>query len=330
MKTVKINTKKPYGVTVTRGYQDFFLDKKYNKTLILTDENVAEFYLDEVKKLFDGEVYTLVLKSGETSKSVDGYFRIINALFENGFSRNDLLVCLGGGVVGDVGGFAASTYLRGICYIEMPTTLLSVIDSSVGGKTGIDYYGVKNSIGTFYTPSYVYVNLDTLNTLAKKDLESGLGELTKYAFLTKTVSLYDLLENQVYSAIEYKGKITERDEEDRGVRTLLNLGHTVGHAVEELSNYTLSHGLCVYKGLYEAVKLSEKLYGFDEKKSKRLFNLLTTQDIDYTLPYGKEEILKAIKRDKKADGNKIKFVTVFDVGDCRVENLSFDELEKLL
>ena len=330
MKTIKINTEKPYGVTIARGYKDFCLDKKFGKTLIVTDENVYRLYLDEVKSLFDGEVYTVAIKSGETAKSLEGYFCVLNVLFEKGFSRNDLLVCLGGGVVGDVGGFAASTYLRGISYIEMPTTLLSMIDSSVGGKTGINYQGVKNSIGSFYTPCYVYANLDTLNTLPKKEFENGKGELTKYSFLTKTVSSDDSIENAVYNSVKFKAEITEKDEKDRGIRTLLNLGHTVGHAVEELSNYTLSHGLCVFKGLYSAVKISEKLYGFTEEKSRRLINILNAQNADYTLPYKKEEILNAIRRDKKADGDKIRFVTVFDVGDCRIEELSFDEMEKLL
>lgn len=330
MKTFTVNAEKPYKVTVSHGYGDFDYDNNFLKALILTDDNVAPLYLEDVKKLFSCRIYTCVIKSGEFSKSTDGFEKVIKTLIGNDFNRNDLLVCLGGGVVGDLGGFVASVYLRGIRYVQMPTTLLSAIDSSVGGKTGIDFGGLKNSIGTFYSPDYVYVNLDTLKTLPKTQIDNGNGELLKYSFLTKSVCLTDDTENIVYSCLKYKAEIIERDERDVGLRAILNLGHTVGHAVEELSGYNLSHGLCVYKGIISAIKISAKLYGFDKNKTERLLSEARKANLDETIDYEKEVLLAVIKKDKKVTGDKIKFITVYDAGDCRIETLSLEKLEKLL
>lgn len=327
-----VKTQKPYTVTVAEDFSLCqFNNEDFKNILIVTDDLVAPLYLEEVSRLFNGKrlIYKII-KHGEESKNLDNYLEILSLLTTSGFTRHDAVLALGGGVVGDLAGFAASTYMRGIKFYQIPTTLLSQIDSCVGGKTSIDFNNAKNVVGTFYQPTAVYVNTSLLKTLPEKEFENGLGELTKYAFLTgrkygKTVTAQTIAE-----CLEYKISIVCKDEYDQGGRALLNLGHTVGHAIEALSGFTISHGLCVYKGISAVLDISAKLYSFDRQKTERLRAFLQSFGLDGQCSFDKRSILEKIKSDKKAFSDGVNLVTVFDLGDCRVERISFERLGKLL
>lgn len=332
MKSITVNASKPYKVMISDGFFGFSLDKlKHEKIMIVTDEKVAALYLKETASLFACEVITFVIKSGEKSKNIQNYTEIVEKLYENGFKRSDAILSLGGGVCGDLAGFVASTFMRGIALYHMPTTLISVTDSSVGGKTAIDVGGYKNAVGTFYQPSGVFINTSLLKTLEKPQIQNGLGEIIKYAFLTGTVDATEpLSEETIYECIKYKKSIVEKDEFDNHGRALLNLGHTVGHAIETLSNYSLEHGVCVFKGLCAAVNVSRRIYGFSDEKYAKLVGFLNSFGLNGDLCYTKEQILNKIKYDKKNEGGGIKFIAVQDFGDVRIERLSLERLGELL
>lgn len=327
---IKVNTKKPYNVQVLQDFS-FQPNKDFNSLLILTDDVVAKLYLEKVYSLYEGKnIVVKIIKHGEESKSTQNYLEVLSLLLNSGFTRNDAILALGGGVVGDLAGFVASTYMRGIKYFQMPTTLLSQIDSSVGGKTAVNLDGVKNAVGTFYQPTEVYINTSFLKTLQKKEFENGYGELAKYAFLTGKKFTKDVTTQTIAEAIKYKISVVEADEYDRGRRTLLNLGHTVGHAIEALSDFDIPHGVCVYKGISAIIDISAKLYDFEKQKTERLKNYLSAFGIDDDLVFDKKSILQKIKSDKKTINDGINLVTVYDMGDCRIENISFSRLGELL
>ncbi len=329
---LKVKTQKPYTVTIAEDFSLLQFNKEeFENLLIVTDDVVAPLYIEKVSRLFNGKkVIAKVIKHGEASKNVDNYLEILSLLVCNGFTRKDAVLALGGGVVGDLAGFAASTYMRGIKFYQMPTTLLSQIDSCVGGKTAIDFYGAKNVIGTFYQPSAVYVCTSFLKSLLDKEVENGLGELIKYAFLTGKKFDKRIAPQTISECLKYKISVVEKDEYDCGCRALLNLGHTVGHAIEALSGFTLSHGLCVYKGILAAIEISAKLYSFDKQKTERLKAFLQSFGLDGDIVFDKQSILEKIKSDKKASCDDINFITVFDLGDCRIERITFERLGELL
>lgn len=331
MKSLLVNALQPYKVTVTDDWADFDLQDNAEKVAIITDETVASLYLKRVASLFRCKVFPLILPPSEATKSIDKYEEVIRFLYQNGFGRGDAIVSLGGGVIGDLTGFVASTYMRGIRLYHIPTTIISATDSSVGGKTAIDFLGLKNAIGTFYSPSGVFVNVETFKTLPKKQIDDGLGEVIKYALLSKSVNARKPLDvSTVYECVKYKAEIVEKDEFDKSVRALLNLGHTVGHAIESLSGFTLSHGECVYKGLYSAIKVSKSVHGLTDEKYKELLAFLDGFCLKKECDFSKESILEKIKFDKKLDGDEISFITVCDFGDCRVTKLSLSALGELL
>ena len=335
MITLTVNASKKYDILISDGLSDFPKDVYAGKKVcIVSDDTVAALYLDEVKKLFPKNTVSFVFPHGECSKNSHTYLKILDFLAENGFHRGDAVVALGGGVTGDLAGFAASTYMRGIGFYQIPTSLLAMIDSSVGGKTAIDLPSGKNLVGTFYQPDGVYINVDFLKTLPKEEVANGLGELVKYAFLSNTITETDvhigITPDLIARALAIKAQIVEEDEREGGKRALLNLGHTVGHAIESLSGYTIPHGLCVYKGLGAAITVSKKYYGLSDEKEAELRALLAAADEDGTIPYKKDEIIKKIALDKKASDGAVKYVLIKDIGDCRVEKIPLDRLGELL
>lgn len=332
MKSFTVNQTKKYEVVIDNGWESFPKTKKtFRKVMIITDQTVASLYLKEVTELFDGKVSSFVIPAGERSKNINNYREIIKKLYDENFSRGDLIVALGGGVVGDLAGFVAATFMRGVCFYQIPTTIVSAIDSSVGGKTAIDIDEYKNAVGVFYAPSLVYANLNLLKSLPKREAENGYGELIKYSFLSKDITAKDgVTEDVVYNCLKYKSLIVSEDEFDNGVRRLLNLGHTVGHAIESASNYSLPHGACVYNGLFSAVRVSAKLYGFSDEKKQRLLNYLESFNLGEKVYFDKDVLFERIKHDKKTDGDYINFVCIYDVGDCRVEKIPLNTLRGLL
>ena len=308
------------------------------KVCIISDSNVAAFYLEELKAMLASQfIYctSFVFEAGESSKNTDTVGAVYQHLIQHQFDRKDLLVALGGGVVGDLAGFAAATYLRGIDFIQIPTTLLSQTDSSIGGKTGVDFMQYKNMVGAFYMPKLVYMNLSALKSLPARQFFAGTAELIKHGFIKDAAYTqfienqsdkiiaqdYDAMEETIYQSCLIKRDVVERDPKEQGERALLNFGHTIGHAVEKLSDFKLSHGECVALGMVAAAYLSWKRGNIKREEFDQLKNILK----EYKLPivlnafsHTPEEILAATKLDKKMEAGKVKFILLKTLGEAYV------------
>ena len=339
MYKLTVKASKRYQITISDSLDGFkeVVAKvaRGSKVAIVTDSNVNALYGNVLDGFLQGKaVYKYVVAAGEQSKSKQTYFDLLEKLCADGFSRTDTVIAFGGGVVGDLAGFVASTYMRGISLVQVPTTILAAVDSSVGGKTAINLDAGKNLVGTFYQPSAVYVSTQFFNTLPKREVLSGMGEVIKYAFLNKSVTL-PMIENGaseqlVYQCLKIKRDVVQRDERESGVRAQLNLGHTVGHAIESLSGYAYSHGECVVKGMAYAIKLSQKIYGFDQETFDKMQQLLTSCGHDLTCPYSAEQLIEKISHDKKGDGTAVKFVTVKDIGKPHVVKIDYPKLQEYI
>ena len=304
------------------------------KIAVVYDENTHALFSSEInKQLKDFQTCEIVFPAGEDTKSLQSYAKLLSFLAENKFNRGDGVLAVGGGVIGDLCGFVASSYMRGICYMSCPTTLLSCVDSSVGGKTAVNLPEGKNLVGAFYASSLVYVSLSAFDSLPKREIECGMGEVVKYAFLDGLVSARDLKEKNyqelVLKCLQIKKNIVEEDEFDKGERAKLNLGHTVGHAVESLSHYAYSHGLCVAKGIAKIIDISCKYYGYGEDKKGEMLSLLNSYDFDLGVDFSKEEILEKITVDKKAETGALNLVLIKDIANTEVVKLSFDKIKEL-
>ena len=318
---------------------------RQQKICIVTDSNVASLYLaevtEELKKCSD-TVISHVFPAGEENKNVATIDTIYETLIEAHFDRKDLLVALGGGVTGDMCGFAAATYLRGIDFIQVPTTLLSQVDSSIGGKTGVDFKQYKNMVGAFYMPKLVYMNLKTLYDLPEEHFHAGMGEILKHG-LIKDASYFqwmlenkeqilakdlDVLEEMIFRSCEIKREVVENDPKEKGERALLNIGHTIGHAIEKLSDFQLIHGYCVSIGVAAASYLSRKRGLISQEDVEmicdalRAFNLPVKADVTDV-----NEVLMTTKLDKKMESGKVKFILLNKPGEAIIDkSISDDEL----
>ncbi len=342
MKRIKVELgKNSYDIVLNQGglaHVGEELNKlvKGKQVLIVTDENVAKFYLAPLKQSLELAGYKVeeqVIPAGEKSKNPSTYLELIDILGNLKFLRDDTVVALGGGVVGDLAGFVAATYMRGINLVLVPTSLLAMIDSSIGGKVGVDLPYGKNLLGAFYQPKLVFVDVDTLSTLPENEWNNGLGEGLKYALLDGG-KLFDIMNDQSVKAnlqefVElcagYKARIVEKDEKESDLRRLLNLGHTLGHAIEKKSNYELPHGEAVKYGLKLILQASGRLNG-----NINLDNEITLiNKYDANIPYDVEELVSLITNDKKAESDSINAVFVKSAGNCYIKKLSFEEFKKL-
>ena len=310
---------------------DPFVNKD-RKVCIITDTTVKGLYAENVQSILAPlckEVCVFAIPAGEENKNLDEIKKAYAFLIENKFNRDDLLIALGGGVVGDMTGYIAATYLRGIDFIQMPTTLLAQNDSSIGGKTGVDFDGYKNMVGAFKMPKLVYMNLSCLKTLDDLQYFSGFAEVMKHGII-KDAKFYtwlienmyeicdkdmDVLEEMVLRSCTIKKNVVEKDPFEKGDRALLNFGHTIGHAIEKYKNFTMSHGECIALGGVAAAFISWKkemisMETYYEIRDMYVpFNLpITVTDID------KETIYELMLSDKKATANGIKFVLVSRLG----------------
>ncbi len=335
---IKVNASKKYSVIINDNFDLFeSLVSTFGgeKVAIITDQNVKNIYGNCLDKYFKNkQIYNFELPSGEDSKCAQKYFEILNFLASNNFNRKDLIVAFGGGVTGDLTGFVASTFVRGINLIQVPTTLLSMVDSSVGGKTAINLDAGKNLVGTFYQPSLVYANVSLLKTLPQREVNSGLGEIIKYCFLSNDLTIDDIkennLQNVVYKCIKIKRDIVERDEKESGDRKLLNLGHTIGHAIEKASNYKISHGESVLKGLKFSLDISLKLGILSQEKYLLALEILKLCNCDINCQYSKDQLFGYIKNDKKSQGDKVDFIVVNDKLLSQVESIEYNKLYNLM
>ncbi|HBF44175.1 MAG TPA: 3-dehydroquinate synthase [Clostridiales bacterium] len=337
MSEIKINASKPYNVYIEKDFslfkEIFYKTVSCDKVLVVTDDNCVKFYKHKIKDLLtEKTVYEYVIKAGEDSKNSQNYLEILSFLARNDFTRKDCVIAFGGGVVGDLAGFVASTYMRGIAFVNVATTLLSAVDSSVGGKTAIDLPYGKNLVGTFYQPSLVYINLGFFKTLPQKEISNGFGEIIKYYFLTDDISEDDLAtvsENLIYKCVNVKRQIVEQDEKESGVRKLLNLGHTVAHAIEKLSNFTIPHGEAVVKGLNEALIMSQKYFSLTDLTVEKAKKIISCKGHDLTIPFSKEEIIKNLVNDKKNNGKTISFILLNKRLKPEIIDLTFDKIKEL-
>lgn len=301
------------------------------KVMIVTNEIVGPLYLAEIIALFAGHVvHHCVLKDGEAHKNSSSWLQILDALAANRFNRSDVLVSLGGGIVCDITGFAAASWMRGMSFIQIPTTLLSQIDASVGGKTGFNHPQGKNMIGAFHQPKAVIINARTLQTLPAREFNAGIGEAIKYAginqaefyvWLTTNKQAIKAMDQKVLmgliaSCCRFKTEVVEQDETEQGVRALLNLGHTFGHAIETVSNYQYLHGEAVALGMVMAAELSFDLKLCSADIRKMLENLLQAFDLPIMLDleHSAEAVLKLMKSDKKVINDQHRLILFKGMG----------------
>lgn len=346
MKSIRINTVKKYDVIVGNGllgqignYVSSYI--KSGKIAIISDSNVWPLNRQTViNGLNDSGFDTchFIFDAGEESKNASTYLSILNFLAENQLTRSDLVIALGGGVVGDITGFAASTYLRGIPYIQIPTTLLAMVDSSVGGKTAIDLPAGKNLAGAFYQPLLVLCDLNTLDTLPIDIFRDGCAEIIKYGVLYDP-ELFDHLkkykldfdrEYVISKCIEWKNIAVTADEFDRGERQKLNLGHTIGHGIEKQSNFSVSHGQAVAIGM-DIVTKSACLMGFCDKNTyEELHSILCAFGLPTSTAYRASVIYASMLSDKKRFGKTLNLIIPQKIGLCVIHPTPIDELQSFI
>jgi 3-dehydroquinate synthase len=328
-----INLKnKAYDIHIKRGIikntnEYVNLDRK---VMIVTDDQVPTIYSEEVlKQCQDGHIYTV--PSGEVAKSMKYFEAILSRMLELGFTRNDLVIAVGGGVVGDLSGFIASSYMRGIEYVQIPTTILSQNDSSIGGKVAINLNDTKNIVGAFYHPSVVLIDPDTLSTLPQRQISNGLAEVIKHGLIydkdlfnkLKTIDVLEEIEAITYQSLCVKKAVVEKDEFEDGLRKTLNFGHTIGHAIESYYGMTdYFHG--------EAVGLGMILITKDEILRKEIIDVLTKFNLPTSVEFDKQELFEFMKHDKKVTQDSITIVELVTIGECKLRTIKIEELKHYL
>ena len=313
--------------------------------LVITDSNVEKIYLKECMDLIgpiSRGIYSFTFEAGENSKNLETVKLVYNKLIAKKFDRNDIILALGGGVTGDLAGFVASTYLRGIDFIQIPTTLLAMADSSIGGKTGVDFMAYKNMIGAFHQPKLVYMNLSSLKTLPKREFNAGISEIIKHGLIkdadfykwlqdniTNIQSLdYETLKQMVYRSCMIKKKVVEEDPKEKGDRALLNFGHTIGHAIEKLMDFQLLHGECVAVGMICAAYISNKRGFISNDELECIYKIIEAFNLPTSIKdLSSEEIYHITRLDKKMESDKIKFIYLESIGRAIIDtSVSKDEM----
>lgn len=322
------------------------LSSKDRKICIVTETKVASLYLQTVEKVVSpvcAKLVTYVFGEGEASKNLDTVKGLYECLIENKFDRKDMLLALGGGVTGDLTGFGAATFLRGIDFVQVPTTLLAQVDSSIGGKTGVDYKAYKNMIGAFHMPKLVYMNISVLKTLPEREFQCGLGEIIKHGLIKDKDYLDFIEENKekikardtqvlkelIYGSCMIKKGVVERDPKEKGERAQLNFGHTLGHAIEKKMNFSFLHGECVALGSIAALYISKEMGNISEEEYNKYRQLIEwfgypslPADVDA------DEIVDITKLDKKMEHGKVKFIVLRQIGEACVVKTVTDQMMK--
>ena len=342
MKTTVTTSTGEYPVITGHGILKDFADltqicREGTKAAVVTDDNVAPLWLDRLLSVLPDGTLRYVIPHGEKSKNWALAGELLEKLAADGFCRDDTLVALGGGVVGDITGFVASVYMRGVPYVQVPTTLLAAIDSSVGGKTAVDLKAGKNLAGRIYPPKAVVCDLDTLATLPRSEWKCGLGEAVKYAVLAGG-EIFDImesgagaenLERLIDLCVDYKRKIVEADENEGGLRRLLNLGHTVGHAIEAESALGFPHGVCVAMGIKVIARASVSAGYLPKDEYLRISALLQKYGFP-ECPYPLRSVIMHAAHDKKISGGKINAVVIRGIGRCETVPMTLDELKEFV
>ena len=338
MRTVSIHASRPYAVRIGSGLlpdlgaQLRGLFAAPRSVMVVSDDTVSALYGPAAERSLRGAGFRpehFVFPHGERSKTLSTYAQLQQALLAAGFTRSDLIVALGGGVVGDLAGFAAATYQRGIPYVQVPTTLLSAVDSSVGGKTAVDLPGGKNQVGAFCQPALVLCDPDLLRSLSPQEYQNGCAEIVKYAMLSGE-PLYSALfsepvfrqpESVIAACVEIKRDFVQADERDTGFRRLLNFGHTVGHAIESCSHYAVPHGLAVSMGMAAVTRAACRRGICPPETLSALERLLAAYDLPTHTDYSAQAIARAALSDKKRRGDCLSIILPEALGRCRVETI---------
>ena len=342
MKTVTVSASTVYDILIEKGILENageYISKIISpaKAAILTDSNVEPLYGDTLEitlKNAGFEPKRFVIPAGEGSKCADSYISFLSFLAENEISRSDIIVALGGGVVGDLAGFAAATYLRGIRFVQIPTTLLAMVDSSVGGKTAIDIPQGKNLVGAFYQPSLVLCDPDTLKTLPESVFNDGCAEVIKYGIINDR-PLFDKLRSPIWQQIDDiiencvkdKRDVVDADERDTGVRQLLNLGHTAAHSIEVLSNFEISHGSAVAIGTAIVARSAAALGHCPVSDALEIVDMLRSYSLPTECPFSASELATVAHRDKKRSGTSINLIVPFGIGNTKIVKTNLSLLE---
>jgi len=345
MKQVEVNTSKDYKVLIGEGLVKQVgemikdLHPMAKAVAIVTDRNVQELYLETVVEAVSQaglDAHDYIIAPGESSKNGAEYLALLEWLNRSQITRSDCLVALGGGVVGDLTGFVAATHLRGTPFIQVPTTLLAMVDSSVGGKTAINLESGKNLVGVFNQPSCVLCDTDVLNTLPKDTFGEGMAEIIKHGMIG-SIELLDQLQNEsltenlddiIATNVIMKRDIVQNDEFDKGERQLLNFGHTVGHGIERLSEYKIPHGHAVAIGMMIETGAAVKQGVCPPECFRILGDLLCKFELPGRTEYSAEELFNAAMFDKKRTGNTITIVVPYKVGKCKLKVMQVDELRE--
>ena len=353
MRTVRVNAaSKSYDVIIGKDAIELLGDEAKKvapgalKALVVSETNVAPLYLDKVKEQLDGagfEVVDYVFEAGEQNKNINEIAGMWNKMAEAGFTRTDFVVGLGGGVTTDMAGFAAATFLRGIKVIQVPTSLLAMVDASVGGKTGIDIPMGKNQVGAFWQPSLVLEDISFLKTLPDEVFTEGMGEVTKHAFIMD-LELFDklwqangnirddedLLAEIVGMNVADKASVVGEDENDNGRRQTLNFGHTVGHVIERDSGFTKPHGICVAKGMGSVIDASVRAGTLASDDAEKMKNLLKLYNLPVSDDITPEAIVEGAMNDKKKRGDTLSVILVNKIGQAEIKKMTAEEFLKFL
>ncbi len=344
MKIVKVHASKSYDCIIGNGLLPRLGEyikgvTKAKKIAIVSDSHVWPLYGETVKNALRGyETLHFVFPAGEESKNGEAYLALLNFLAENKLTRSDCLIALGGGVVGDLTGFAAATYLRGVDFIQVPTTVLAAVDSSVGGKTAIDLLAGKNLAGAFYQPSAVLCDLDTLDTLPWDIFRDGCAEVIKYGVLYDK-ALFAHLEKKglnfdrelvISRCVELKRDVVAQDEFDRGERQKLNLGHTVGHGIEKCSHYAISHGSAVAAGMAIVSRAAAKQNICSESEAFRIVKAIESFGLSVDCEFSSHALYECALSDKKRSGGTVNLIIPEKIGFCRIQPTEVTDVESFI
>ena len=345
MKKLTVNVGSPYDILIEKGIMGDcgkYIRKVTNaqKAAIISDTNVAPLYLETVQKSLESEgfaVFCYVFPAGEASKTTATAIKAVEFLADCALTREDIVVALGGGVCGDTAGFAAAIYLRGIKFVQIPTTLLSQVDSSVGGKTGVDLPQGKNLCGAFHQPALVLIDPNALDTLTEHYFRDGMGEVIKYGCI-KSPELFERLEREdprdfieelIFECVDIKRGVVERDEKETGERALLNFGHTAGHGIEKLGGFTeISHGEAVGIGMLLITEAGENAGLTQRGTAERIKKMLEKYGMKTKCPYPLKDVVAAMSSDKKRTGSSIKLVLLKEIGTSFIHPVENDKTEE--
>ncbi len=346
MNTVHVSASGSYDIVIGQGLLPSIGERmkafdKAQKITIVSDDNVYPLYGDVVKASLESagyEVSVFVFPHGERSKCLTTYGELLEFMDEKHLSRSDMIAALGGGVTGDLAGFAAATYQRGIRFVQIPTSLLAMVDSSVGGKTAVDLSHSKNQVGCFWQPSLVLIDTDTLQTLPEAEYRCGCAEIIKYGILgnrtlfdeIRAVPVRDQAEHVITVCVSMKRDTVEQDEFDRGERMKLNLGHTLGHVAEALSDFTTLHGQAVAMGMAAITRIAFKQGICSEETLTETLDILEAYGLPTDMPYTADQMVDIMLTDKKVAGGTLRVIIPEKIGYCRIDSVPASELKSWL